>query len=27
VDQAVSNPRSNGEQLTKPLEGHEPVTA
>jgi putative SOS response-associated peptidase YedK len=27
VDQAVSNPRSNGEELTKPLEGHEPVTA
>jgi putative SOS response-associated peptidase YedK len=27
VDQAVSSPRSNGPELTRPLEGHEPRTA
>jgi putative SOS response-associated peptidase YedK len=27
VDQAVNSPRSNGEQLTQPLEGHEPSTS
>jgi putative SOS response-associated peptidase YedK len=27
VDQAVNSPRSNSEQLTQPLEGHEPRTS
>jgi putative SOS response-associated peptidase YedK len=27
VDPAVSSPRSNGEELTRPLEGHEPRTS
>jgi putative SOS response-associated peptidase YedK len=27
VDQAVNSPRSNGPELTRPLEGHEPRTA
>jgi putative SOS response-associated peptidase YedK len=27
VDQAVNSARSNGEQLTQPLEGHEPSTS
>jgi putative SOS response-associated peptidase YedK len=27
VDQAVGNPRNNGPELQRPLEGHEPVTA
>jgi putative SOS response-associated peptidase YedK len=26
VDAAINSPRSNGEELTRPLEGHQPRT-